>query len=58
MDAEAGACGGAGRGHGDPAKAGLVAAGVGEALLDAVTIDLDTTDVWVYGRHKCGVACN
>ncbi|MGH3839079.1 MAG: IS1380 family transposase [Pseudonocardiaceae bacterium] len=29
-----------------------------EALTDAVTIDLDTTDVEVYGRHKAGVAYN
>ena len=29
-----------------------------EALLDAVTIDLDTTDVEVYGRKKRGVAYN
>jgi pyruvate-formate lyase-activating enzyme len=27
-----------------------------ETLLDAVTIDLDTTDVEVYGRKKRGVA--
>jgi hypothetical protein len=29
-----------------------------EALLATVTIDLDTTDVEVYGRHKRGVAYN
>jgi Transposase DDE domain group 1 len=28
------------------------------ALCDTVTIDLDTTDVEVYGRHKAGVAYN
>jgi Transposase DDE domain group 1 len=30
----------------------------GTALCDQVTIDLDTTDVEVYGRHKRGVAFN
>jgi hypothetical protein len=29
-----------------------------EALTRSVTIDLDTTDVEVYGRHKRGVAYN
>ena len=29
-----------------------------EALMRSVTIDLDTTDVEMYGRHKCGVAYN
>lgn len=28
------------------------------SLCQTVTIDLDTTDVEVYGRHKCGVAYN
>ena len=28
------------------------------ALTESVTIDLDTTDVEVYGRHKRGVAYN
>jgi hypothetical protein len=36
----------------------MLPAGRAEALAQAVTIDLDATDVEVYGRHKRGVAYN
>jgi hypothetical protein len=47
-------------GIGDIAAAALAAlpAARAEALCDQVTIDLDTTDVEVYGRQKRGVAYN
>jgi hypothetical protein len=37
---------------------GMLPAGRAEALAESVTIDLDTTDVEVYGRKKRGVAYN
>jgi hypothetical protein len=47
-------------GLGDVAAAALAALPARRAatLCEQVTIDLDTTDVEVYGRHKRGVAFN
>ena len=51
--------GGVRRGGSDRADAGLLRAERAAALASgAVTIDLDTTDVEVYGRKKRGVAYN
>jgi len=41
-----------------PACLATVAPARAAALCEQVTIDLDTTDVEVYGRHKRGVAYN